>query len=153
MVQTFKKILNYTAVGSSIKLDQLIIDPTLANALGQTGVQDGIVPVGSHVNGVLVLGGMGNVGATAIECIATLQFLETGQSTVDPLAMGTSSQRSQIIKTWHMLIAPNEHRAFGGYVRLPKMMRRGKENRRLYLVCNSNASRTQASVIIYKVRN
>ncbi len=137
------------AAGTQIK--------TLANGLdnttlGQTGISDTDVPVGSKITEFLIFMPKVNLGAATANFIHwSIQRLESGQSTVNPINAGGSPLRKNIMLSGVLGLGAGQN--YSGKVRykIPKKFQRIGDGVNWQLVMNNGLAVSTLYQFIFKV--
>jgi len=150
---TFKKVINHLAVGTTLVTNYNIAVGVDSTAMGQTSITDPNVTTGGRIRAIKICTSASNLNTVGIECAVCLQYLLPSQASVDPLAIGGSNQRNQVLKTWHKGLAQDDSLNINEWVKIPKKFQRLKEGMIWRITISTNGvARTESSMFIYKVR-
>jgi len=153
--KTYKKVLNFAPSGraSSVKVDFLMVDGKDSISPGQTAVTDANVPTGSVIDYIDIYYCVSNLGATALFQTVSIQNLISGQSdTIDPRVVGGNSQRNQVHHQEIRGIGQNQNATFHFRFKIPKNLRRVREESKWLLTVIGNNAWNDVCQVIYKIK-
>lgn len=153
VTRVFKKQLNILAAGTTLQTNTNIALGVDSVAIGQTSITDANVPTGAKIQAIKVCYSASNLATVGIEVGVVLQYRLSGQSSIDPLAVGGHAQRNQVLKTWHKGIAQDDSLNINEWIKIPKKFQRLREGMSWTLSASSNSvARTESMMFIYKVK-
>ncbi len=153
--KTYKKVLNFAPSGraSSVKIDFLLVQGADSISPGQTGVTDALVPTGSIIDYIDIYYAVGNLTAAALFHTVSIQNLIANQSaTVDPRVVGGNPQRNQVHHIELRGIGQNQNATFHYRFKVPKSLRRVKEDSKWFLTVIGNNAWNDVCQCIYKIK-
>ncbi len=151
VIQSYKKVINvapasYTAGFQNV----LFAKGTDSVAQGQTSASDNAVVTGSLVKFVEVQFACVNLAAAAAFITPSLQYVLSGQTTIDPRSVGGSPQRNQVL--FQTCLASGESQSVNRVFKfkIPKKFQRLKEGMEWGFVWANSATVTAVIQIVYK---
>ncbi len=153
--KTFKKVLNFAPAGraSSVKIDFLMVQGTDGASPGQTGPVDALVPTGSIVEFIDIYYCAANLAAVALFHTVSIQNLIANQAaTLDPRVVGGATQRNQVHHQEIRSIGENQNATFHYRFKVPKSLRRVKDDSKWLLTVIGNNAWTDVCQVIYKIK-
>ncbi len=152
--KTYKKIINSgQASVTSGKNNETLAVGTDAIAPGQSTVTDPAVPTGSRIRYFEVQFVIVNLTAGAAFTNCTLQYVLTGQGSVDPNLAGGHAQRNQILHMDMFSAGPDQNSNHKFRFKVPPKFQRIREGMQWLLVWNCSATVTRIVQTIYKIES
>lgn len=108
------------------------------------------VPTGATVSSVTILLCFTNLVSVSALLHFTIQLLRSGQSQIEPGAIGGSSQRNQNYFTMMKFLGQNQNSNFILNFKIPKGVQRIREGDKWRLVYRADAVFASATQVIYK---
>ncbi len=155
VVRTYKKVLDFApashGAGTKVNFDFVVGTDSIAS--GQTSVTDATVPTGCILDYVEIQYSVANLAAVAAFIFVSLQNRVSGQSaTVSPRTVGGDDQRNQVHHQMLRSIGEGQNMTFVYKWRVPKHLKRIRENSIYSWVIESPVAITDACQVIYKYK-
>ncbi len=151
-IHTYKKVLNFLEASVAAGFQgELMVSGVDSVALGQTTNIDGKVPTGSRVKYIeaqLVISNLVSVHCYINVC---LQYTVTGQSVIDPQAVGGNQQRNQVLHQELYSVGADQNSTHKFKFKIPPRFQRLREGMKWELVWSNNQTVNRAVQVIYKV--
>ncbi len=150
-VKTFKKIINSGQASVTSGANQEVLATGVdAIAPGQTTATDPNVPTGSRIRYLEIQFACVNLTAGAVIINMNVQFLLSGQATIDPNLAGGHPQRNQMFQTRLFSAGPEQNSNHVIKFKIPPKFQRVKEGMSWVLSWNGSQTVTRVVQTIYK---
>lgn len=152
VVQSYKKVINYapTSQPAATTLNYIAVTGQDSVAAGQTGVTDTNVPTGSVVKYIEIQYSVTNLVAIASHQFVSIQLQLSGQSVVDPQAVGGTAQRNQVHFQLQFNIGKDQNSNHIFRFKVPKKYQRVREGMIWNFAAKGDTVHTGAVQMIYK---
>ncbi len=152
MRKTYKKVLNFSEASFAAgQRGETLVQGVDSVAIGQTSATDANVPTGARITFIEIQMPVTNaVNQTAyINCL--LQYTLSGQSPIDPDAVGGNAQRNQVLHQELFSVGFNQNSTHKFKLKVPKRYQRLRETMLWRLVWSNSNTVNRRLQVIYKV--
>ncbi len=149
----YKKVLNILeASQASGFTNERIAIGVDSVALGQTSNTDTQVPTGSYIEFVEVQLAISNLASIHCYINCSLQYLLSGQTVIDPQAIGGNPQRNQVLHQQLFTVGQNQNSSHNFKFKIPKQFQRLREGMSWQFVWSTNQTVNRSLQIIYRIK-
>ncbi len=151
VVQSYKKVIFRieASFSSGFQNEQIALGVDSV-AAGQTSATDPNVPTGSIIKYIEVQFAASNVVLTPCFLNCTLQYVLSGQTTVDPNLVGGHAQRNQVLHMDMFTIGEGQNSTHKFKFKIPKKFQRLREGMAWHLAWRNSATVSRQVQMIYK---
>ncbi len=151
VVQSYKKIIFRIAAGFSagFQNEQIVLGVDSV-AAGQTSATDPNVPTGSLIKYIDIQFAVSNLVSTPCYINCSIQYVLSGQTTVDPNLAGGHAQRNQILHMEMYSIGADQNSNHKFRFKVPPKFQRLREGMSWHLTWRNSATVNRQMQAIYK---
>ena len=151
VIQSYKKVLTHAPASSAAsQIDYDLSSGVDSVAAGQTSGTDANVPTGAVLKYIEIQYSVQNLVSVAATQYLCIQRVHSGQSNINPSAVGGHAQRNQV--HWQLLKMCGQDQNNNMTIRfkVPKKFQRVREGDKWVLSVYTDVTHTHACQVIYK---
>ncbi len=153
IIKTYKKVIHFINAGFTAGFQaETIATGTDSLAIGQTSATDGAVPTGSIIRYFEVQFAVSNLVSTPCYINCTIQYVLSGQGSIDPNTVGGSPQRNQVLHMELYNIGANQNSNHKFRFKVPPKFQRMREGMSWRMTWRTSATVNREVQFIYKVQ-